>query len=117
MKRSVRLLFCLLALGFAGRALASEVHTDFDVKPMPLRTPPPQYPAEMKSKGVAGIVLLSIVIDQQGSVESLDVVRASDDAFIPATTAAVKQWRFKPAQKGGQTVRAKFQLPVQFSAD
>ena len=60
---------------------------------------------------------IGVTLDQQGSVESLDVVRASDDAFIPATTAAVKQWRFKPAQKGGETVRAKFQLPVQFSAD
>ena len=117
MKRSLRLLAATVVLACVARAAASEIHTEFDVKPMPVRTPPPQYPAEMKAKGVAGIVLLTVVINETGGVETLEVVRASDDAFIPATTAAVKEWKFKPAQKGGTAVRAKFQLPVQFSVD
>lgn len=48
-------------------------------------------------------------------MESCEVVRASDPAFVANTVAAVKRWKFKPAQKGGEAVRARFQLPVQFS--
>jgi protein TonB len=114
----LRFLACLSLLLIAGPAVrAADVYTDFDVKPAPVRTPPPKYPAALKDRGVAGIVLLMLVIDEKGAVETIDVIRASDDAFVPSTTEAVKQWRFKPAQKDGQAVRAKFQLPVQFSAE
>lgn len=114
----LRILTCvLLLLALGHRAVANDVHTEFDVKPLPLRTPPPRYPAELKAQGVAGIVLLTVVIDREGQVESCEVVRASDEGFIEPTTVAVKQWRFRPAEKGGEKVRARFQLPVQFSND
>jgi protein TonB len=112
-----RSLLCSLFLAIAVSAVASEIHSDFDVKPLPVRTPPPEYPAQMRASNTPGVVLLAIVLDAEGSVESCDVVRASDQAFVPNTIAAVKRWKFKPAQKGGEAVRARFQLPVQFSSE
>ena len=109
-----------LILAFAGSALcaiadAPVVHTKVDESPQPMRTPPPVYPAHLKAQGVSGMVVLDVVIDDQGQVSQAEVVKSTDDAFNAPSVDAVRTWVFKPAKKDGATVWVRLRLPVKFS--
>jgi len=61
----------------------------------------PEYPAEARSKGLEGMVILKGVVDVDGRVSQLKVMRG-DEPFASAALAAAKTWRFKPAIVAGQ---------------
>jgi protein TonB len=115
------ILLTLLFLGLAasaGTLLSADedgVHTKFDKNPVPVLTPPPQVPAEMK--GQNGIVAVIVVIDASGAVEKATVSKSTSAALEQPSIDAIKKWKFKPAEVGGQAVKAKVTIPVRFSAD
>jgi TonB family protein len=43
-----------------------------------------------------GMVVLKIIIDTQGNVGKVEVMKG-EEPFISAATDAVKKWKFKPA--------------------
>ncbi|QSQ21098.1 energy transducer TonB [Pyxidicoccus parkwayensis] len=61
----------------------------------------PEYPSEARSKGLEGMVILKGVVEVDGRVTNLKVMRG-DEPFASAALAAVKTWRFKPAVVSGQ---------------
>lgn len=93
------------------------VYTKVDVNPVPVKTPPPEYPEGMKRQGVSGVVAVSIVIDETGSVISATVAKSSQSEFEPSAVAAVKKWKFKPAQKDGSPVKMKVTVPIRFNLE
>jgi len=93
------------------------VYTKVEVNPIPLKTPPPEYPADMKRQGVAGMVALSILIDESGTVIESSVSKSSRPEFEASALAAVKKWKFKPAQIGGNPVKMKFTVPLRFNLE
>lgn len=104
---------CLLGLLCAASApAADDVVTKFDVPPMPMKTPPPAVSQDLKGK--SGLVTAVIVINEDGTVASATVAKATDPAFEEPTIAALERWKFKPAQVGGQAVKAKIMVPVRF---
>ncbi len=116
MKHNWRNLLALsLILVGSAFAAAPVVHTEVDEVPQPLRTPPPAYPAQLKADKVSGLVLVDLVIDDQGQVGQVDVVKSSATDFEAPTLDAVKQWRFRPARKGGEAVWVRLRLPVKFT--
>ncbi|MBL8514009.1 MAG: TonB family protein [Betaproteobacteria bacterium] len=58
---------------------------------------PPQYPSEMRERGIAGIVDVEVSIDERGSVLSASVAKpeAENRLFEDAVMEVVKQWRFE----------------------
>ncbi len=61
----------------------------------------PRYPPEAIAQGIRGIVILDLVIDTTGAVESVNVVRSVaglDDAAV----AAASQWRYEPVKVAGR---------------
>jgi len=93
------------------------VYTKVDVKPIPIRTPPPEYPKQLKREGVSGVVAVSIVIDETGAVIGSSVVKSTNPDFNDATLDAVKKWKFKPALIDGKPVKMRVTLPIKFSLD
>ena len=93
---------------------ADGAHTKFDKVPIPIRTPPPQVPYDLK--GQNGIVSVVVVIDEKGDVAQATVSKSTDSGFEQASIEAVKKWKFKPAEVGGQVVKAKITIPIHFSA-
>ena len=87
---------------------------DFDVRPVPLKTPPPDYPHKLKRDGVSGVVAVKVLIDETGSVTECTVSKSTNPEFDGAALDAVKRWKFKPAQKDGNPVKAKLLIPIQF---
>ncbi len=67
----------------------------------------PVYPPEMLRDGVAGRVLVQYVVDTTGRADlmSVEVIQASDPAFVRSVREALTGMRFTPAMIRGQRVR------------
>jgi protein TonB len=61
----------------------------------------PEYPPEARAKGLEGMVILKIVVEVDGTVGRIQLMKG-DEPFASAATAAVKQWRYQPALVEGQ---------------
>ena len=74
----------------------------------------PTYPPEALASGQRGIVILELVVDTQGKVEAVTVVR-SVPPFDEAATAAVRQWEYEVTRVGGNPVKVRLTVPITFA--
>ena len=74
----------------------------------------PLYPQIFKLAGVEGEVEIRLRVNEQGKVETEDVVKATNENFIPAALEAIKQWEFYPAMKDGKPIKAEVVIPFVF---
>ncbi len=65
--------------------------------------PMPEYPEAARSAGVESVVILKVVIEKDGSVGKVQVMKG-EEPFIAAALEAVRQWRYSPAQLDGQPI-------------
>ncbi|HWA86476.1 MAG TPA: energy transducer TonB [Opitutus sp.] len=103
--------FLALGLGGASAAFAGRE------PPVPIRTVAPDYPQEMRSRGVSAIVMVKCAIDAQGNVDETIVSKSSNENFDNSALAAVKKWKFKPAREDGNPVAMTVTIPIKFVAD
>jgi len=114
----LRLLLIVALAWFPLSASADDtVYTKVDVNPVPVKTPPPDYPESMKRQGVSGVVAVTIVIDETGTVISGAVAKSSQPDFEEPAVRAVKKWKFKPAQKDGTPVKMRVTVPIRFNLE
>lgn len=102
-----------------GALLATQARaaTDFDERPVPVKSVAPEYPADMKRDGLAGLVHIRAVIDENGDVVEQTIERSSRPEFEAAALAAVSHWKFKPAKKNGAAVKVGITIPIKFTCD
>ncbi len=72
--------------------------------PLALRKVDPKYPQDMVQDHVEGEVILYGVIRQDGTVDSIQLVRGIDPQLDAYAMEAFAQWKFQPATKEGQPV-------------
>jgi len=72
--------------------------------PLALRKVDPKYPQDMIQEHVEGEVILYGVIRQDGTVDSIQLVRGIDPELDANAIEAFAQWKFQPATKEGQPV-------------
>ena len=65
----------------------------------------PIYPDDARAHGLSGLVILEIIIDENGSVVDPRVLRSDNYIFNASAVSAVQKWRYKPAIKDGRAVR------------
>lgn len=83
-----------------------------------LNNPAPDYPPTARAAGEQGKVLLKALIDHQGHVAEISVRKTSGYPSLDhAALNSVKQWRFVPAQRQGETVAAWVLVPVLFDLE
>jgi protein TonB len=87
---------------------------DLDTIPNPTLQVAPNYPADLKRKGVEGFVEVGFVVDENGMVQNARVLSSSQREFEQAALAAVSKWKFKPGKKGGKSVRTNMSVPINF---
>lgn len=77
----------------------------------------PQYPAAARRAGLLGTVILMIVVEADGSVGQIEVLRSPDQrwGFDLSAIDAVKQWRYEPALMNGSAVAAYVTVMVEFT--
>ncbi len=80
----------------------------------PTQTARPFYPPMALRIGLDGDVALKIEVDTDGKVTQAEIVKSAGAGFDEAALKAVKQSRFEPAQKDGQTVLAEFTYIYRF---
>lgn len=74
-----------------------------------------RYPKECREKGIQGRVHVQFVIDSDGTVGDIKVLRSPDPALSAETARLVKSMpKWKPATQGGVPVRMRYVLPVMF---
>lgn len=72
------------------------------------------YPADLKSRGVGGMVELQFVVDSKGKVDpaSVEVVDATQTALGEAAKKVVAKLDFQPGKVNGAAVKTKVVLPI-----
>jgi protein TonB len=72
------------------------------------------YPADLKSRGVGGMVELQFVVDSKGKVDptSVEVVDATQTALGEAAKKVVAKLDFQPGKVNGSAVKTKVVLPI-----
>jgi TonB family protein len=67
----------------------------------------PIYPDELRAKGVEGLVQATYVVDTAGRVDTatIQVSQSNDPRFTKSVVTALGEMRFRPARRGGKTVR------------
>jgi protein TonB len=75
----------------------------------------PQYPAIARENKIEGIVIVEAIVDREGRVRDVRVLKPLPFGLDQAAVDAVQQWIFKPATYQGQPVDVILNLTVSFS--
>lgn len=121
MKRTSPVTLTAIAAAALTLLVASPLRADdgaeFDSRPVPVKTPPPQYPTQLRREGVTGLVAIRVVIDESGNVTECTVTKSSHPEFEQPALAAIRNWKFRPASKGGTPVKSHFIVPIKFAVE
>lgn len=100
-------------LGKTGNAVMTEDLVD--VPPKPKSRSAFRYPPAAKKKGIKGYVVLSVLVDTDGSVKQIQVLESSPSGvFDDAALQGVRSWQFEPAKYKGDSVRVWAKQKIRF---
>ena len=73
------------------------------------------YPAVAAENGVQGRVVVGFVVERDGSITDVNVMRSVDPSLDREAVRVVKNMpRWTPGKQNGSAVRVKYQVPVTF---
>lgn len=82
--------------------------------PEKLAAPPPQYTEIARKARIQGVVIVEAIIDKEGNVTNVKVLKGLPMGLDTAASDAVKKWKFKPATLNGKPVAVIYNLTVNF---
>jgi protein TonB len=88
--------------------VGGQIHT-----PALLHRVEPIYPAIAVNAHIQGIVILEAIVDEDGTVAEVKVLRSANPVLNGAALAAVRQWRYSPLTLNG--IRTRFILTAVLS--
>lgn len=75
----------------------------------------PQYTEEARKRKVQGTVIVRVIINTGGEVESVKVLRGLPGGLSEAAVEAIRQWRFEPAlDAAGKPLNVLYNLTINF---
>jgi len=84
-------------------------------RPLYKQNTAPPYPRKARRLGYEGIVMLKVLIDENGRVDDLTVLKSSGHTILDhAASSAVRKWLFEPGTEGGIKKRMWVKIPVRF---
>jgi protein TonB len=84
-------------------------------KPLYRQNPAPAYPQRARRMGYEGIVMLKVLVDENGRVDDLTVLESSGYPILDRTAlASVRKWLFEPGTEGGNKKKMWVRVPVRF---
>jgi protein TonB len=83
-----------------------------DQKPYPIYRKIPDIPTSLMRTIADPRITLLFVVNADGTVENMRVIRPVEPTFDELVTDAIKAWQFSPAVKKGRKVRCWVQEPV-----
>ncbi len=74
-----------------------------------------KYPAACQEAGIQGRVIVSFVVNKDGTIQNVEVIRGVHEKLDAEAVRVVKSMpAWSPGEQQGRKVRSKFQLPVFF---
>ena len=74
----------------------------------------PTYPSAARSSGTEGTVILRTIVEKDGRVSDIEVVKDLPFGLGDAAADAVRRWRFAPATLNGQPISVYYTVTVNF---
>lgn len=85
-----------------------------DERPIPMETPPVEYPLEARERGVEGTLVVYFIIGHDGKVKSIDVQKSPSPIITREAKRTIGTWRFKPGKKKGIPVNVRAKKEITF---
>jgi len=85
-----------------------------EVMPVAIKQVAPKYPDFVKKRGIEGKVWLQCVVDKNGNVGKIEVLKSVLPQLDDEAKNALKKWKFEPAKSGGKPVAVWVKLPFEF---
>ncbi len=101
--------------GPAGPAIGPMQISGNVLAPVRIYSPDPHYPEEARHARVQGVVILQTIINTDGNVTNVKVLKSLPSGLTEAAVDAVSSWRFKPATLEGKPVAVYYLVTVSFS--
>ena len=109
-------------IGGAGVAAASEEIEneaafslgELDQRPRAIFQTAPNYPQELRRRGIEGIVQVVFLVDTTGRVQNPKVESSTDASLEAPAIDAVRQWKFEAGTRQGKRVPFKMRVPIAF---
>ena len=74
-----------------------------------------EYPPIAKENGITGVVYVSYIVDKDGSIKDVKVVRGADPFLDKEAVRVVKTLKgYKPGKQRGKPVPVLFTIPIRF---
>ena len=74
-----------------------------------------KYPVEAQKKGIQGRVILAMVVDKEGSINNVEVLRGVDPLLDKEAIRVIESMpKWKPGKHDGQVVNVRYTIPVLF---
>lgn len=83
--------------------------------PQKIFAPQPKYTETARRARVQGVVILQGVLDVEGNLRRIQVVKPLAQGLTESAVETVKTWKYKPATKDGQPVAVYLNVMVHFS--
>ena len=74
----------------------------------------PEFSEEARKAKFMGIVLVNLIVDQNGNPQNVHVLRGVGMGLDQKAVEAVKQYKFRPAKEGGKPVAVELNVQVDF---
>jgi protein TonB len=87
---------------------------DVDSPPRIAKIVKPSYPPLALQARIGGIVVLRVLVSEQGTPLQIEVTRRVGYGMTDAAVEAVRRWTFVPARKAGVPVRTWMVIPIPF---
>jgi TonB family protein len=78
-------------------------------------TPEPEFSEEARKAKYGGIAVLNIMVDKDGNVSRISVLRALGMGLDAEAMNRVRTWRFSPAMRGNEPIAVQMNVEVSFN--
>jgi protein TonB len=86
--------------------------------PLVRQNPSPKYPLRARRMGYEGLVMLKVLVDENGRVDDLEVFKSSGyDILDKAAISSVKKWMFEAGTEDGKKKKMWVKIPIRFELE
>jgi protein TonB len=72
------------------------------------------YTAAARRSGAQGVVILAVVIDENGKAQDIHVEQSVEPSLDQEAIKALRHWRFKPGEQDGRPVKVPVKVEITF---
>lgn len=87
------------------------------IPPRALEKVAPSYTEDARKSRIQGVVIVQTVIESDGSLSRIRVLKGLHPSLDKATVEAIRQWRFEPATLEGEPVAVHYNLTINYRLD